>query len=103
MPAGGKRPFYSLKTCRPALRPTQPPIQWVPLFFPGGKGVSSRVNVNNEWSYTSTPPLCLHGVKGDASGVDVKNEWSYTSTPFLCIHGVDRDFTFLFYNNKIIY
>jgi hypothetical protein len=22
---------------RPALGPTQPPIQWIPVFFPGGK------------------------------------------------------------------
>jgi hypothetical protein len=22
--------------------------------------------------------------------VEVKNEWSYTSTPLICLHGVDR-------------
>jgi len=32
------------------------------------------------------------------SGAKVKNEWSYTSTPPICLHGVDRDdFTFYLY------
>jgi len=30
----GKRFFYSPKTSRPALGSTQPPIHWVPWFFP---------------------------------------------------------------------
>jgi hypothetical protein len=25
------------------------------------------------------------------SSAEVKNEWSYTSTPPVCLHGVDRD------------
>jgi len=25
----------------------------------------SRANVKNEWSYTSTPPICLHGMHRD--------------------------------------
>jgi len=25
------------------------------------------------------------------SGADIKNEWSYNSTPPICLHGVDRD------------
>ena len=57
--------FY--KNSRPALGSTHPPIQCVPGFFPGGKTVgawsnlSSSTEVDNEWSYTSTPPVCLHG------------------------------------------
>ena len=26
-----------------------------------------------------------------SSNAEVKNEWSYTSTPHLCLHGVDGD------------
>ena len=33
---------------KPALRPTQPPIQWVPGFFPGGKAVEA-------WRWPHTP------------------------------------------------
>jgi hypothetical protein len=25
------------------------------------------------------------------SSAEVKNEWSYTSTPLICLHGIDRD------------
>jgi len=51
------------------LRPTQPPIYWLPELFPGVKRPERdvnphlfRVEVNNEWSYTSTPSVCLHRV-----------------------------------------
>jgi hypothetical protein len=49
---------------RTALRPTQPPIQWVPgalslgVKWPGRKAdhsPSSIAEVKNAWSYTSTP------------------------------------------------
>jgi hypothetical protein len=32
--------IFLFATSRPAQGPTQPPIQWVPLFFSGGKGVT---------------------------------------------------------------
>jgi hypothetical protein len=50
---------------RPALRPTQPPIRWVPAIrSPSIKrprreadhSPSSSAEVKNEWSYTSIPP-----------------------------------------------
>jgi hypothetical protein len=31
------------------------------------------------------------------SSAKVKNEWSYTSTPSVCLHGVDREDFILFY------
>jgi hypothetical protein len=52
------------------LRPTQPPILWVPSSFPTVNLQVCNVNhqplptaeVRKEWIYTSTPPLGLHGV-----------------------------------------
>jgi hypothetical protein len=50
---------------RPALRPTQPPIQWVlGALSPGREADHSppyNAKVKNAWSYTSTPPIRLHG------------------------------------------
>jgi hypothetical protein len=45
------------------MGPTQPPVQWVPSYFPEvkrpGREVKhsplSSANVKTEWSYTSTP------------------------------------------------
>jgi hypothetical protein len=56
---------------RTALRPTQPPIQWVPESLslevkqPGREAdhlPPSNAEVKNAWCYTSTPPVRLHGV-----------------------------------------
>jgi len=48
---------------------TQPLIQRVQGFFPGGEVskawswlLFSKVKVKNEWKCTSAPPLCLHGM-----------------------------------------
>jgi len=49
---------------RPALRSTQPPIQWVLAFFPGEKWLGNKVD--------HAPP----------SSVKVKNEYNYI-TPTL--------------------
>jgi hypothetical protein len=68
-PAGEMIEFSLLATAasRPALGPTQLPIQWVPAdLFPGLRWLgrkadhspTSSVEVRNTWSYTSTP----HGV-----------------------------------------
>jgi hypothetical protein len=56
---------------RPALGPTQPPIQWAPedlssdVKRPGHEADHSPLSsaeVKNAWSYMSTPPICLHSV-----------------------------------------
>jgi len=58
-------------TSRPALEPTQPPIQRVPgVLSPGVKWMGheaghippSNAKIKNEWSCISTPPICLHGM-----------------------------------------
>jgi hypothetical protein len=63
--------IFLATACRPALGPTQPPIQWVPgVLFPGIKwpgreadhSPSSSAEVKNVWSYTTTPPIRHHGV-----------------------------------------
>jgi len=51
--------FLFATASRPALRPTQLPIQWVPkVKLPAREANNSppsRAEVKNEWNYTSTP------------------------------------------------
>jgi hypothetical protein len=63
--------FLFATPSRPALWPTQPPIQWVPaVLFPRVKRLRceadhlppSSVEIKNAWSYTSTRRMRLHGV-----------------------------------------
>jgi hypothetical protein len=52
---------------------TQPSTQWVLVFFPGSKAAGCEFDhsplpnaeVKTEWSYTSTPPVCLHHTDRD--------------------------------------
>jgi hypothetical protein len=63
--------FLFTTASRPALGPTQPPIQWVPQVLSLGVKRMGReaahsppsiAEAQNAWSYTSTPPIRLHGV-----------------------------------------
>jgi hypothetical protein len=63
--------FLYTTASRPALGPTQPPIQWVPGALSLGvtwqgreadHSPQSSAEVKNAWGYNSTPPICLHGV-----------------------------------------
>jgi len=64
--------FFNMSRMSPGL--TQPTIQWVWGYNPGGR-VDRAVRIN----YLPS------------SSDEVKNEWSYTSTPSVRIHGVGRD------------
>jgi hypothetical protein len=63
--------FLFTTASRPALRPTQPPIQWAPgalflevkrLELEADYSFPSSIEVKNAWSYTSTSPVRLYAV-----------------------------------------
>jgi hypothetical protein len=63
--------FLFTTVSRPALGPTQPPIQWVPGALSLGvkrRGCEadhsppSTAEVKSAWNYTSITPLRLHGM-----------------------------------------
>jgi hypothetical protein len=67
MLAGVRMEYIRFTTAlsRPALGPTQPPIQWVlGALIPGTEQLERPYNaeVKNMWSYTFTPPIRLHGL-----------------------------------------
>jgi hypothetical protein len=61
--------MFSSKSSTPALGPTQPTFHWVPGAERQGRELNhslpSSAEVKNEWSYTSTPSICLHAVDKD--------------------------------------
>jgi hypothetical protein len=77
----GREIFLSSETFKQLQRPTLPPKQYVPRFFLEGRGVK---RTGRKFSH-----LLL-------SSDLVKNEWSYTSTPYVCLRG----FSVLFFSYK---
>jgi hypothetical protein len=66
--------FLSSKMSRPPLGSIQPPNECLPgvlsleVKWPEREAdhlPTSSAKVKNEWSYTSTPPICLHGMYRD--------------------------------------
>jgi hypothetical protein len=74
-PRQGQRIFLLAPASRPALRPTQPPVEWVPGVLSRGvkrgRGVMLTTHphlvprLSMSRSYTSFPPMCLHGMWRD--------------------------------------
>jgi len=67
---GQGKDFLFAPVSRLFLRPTQPPIQWVPGALSlgikqpdceAGHSLLFNVEVKNTWSYISTPLICLQG------------------------------------------
>jgi hypothetical protein len=63
--------FSLVSVSRPALKPTQPPIQWVPAVLPGlkrSRGVMLTIPLmprsKMSKSCVSSPPLRVHGTAG---------------------------------------
>jgi hypothetical protein len=74
-PAEARGFFLQPRVSRPALRSTQPPIQWVPGSFPRGKARPERdaehspplvPRSRTSRGYKSSPPYRLHGGSGTA-------------------------------------
>jgi hypothetical protein len=71
-PRQGQRIFLLAPASRPALGPTQPPIQWVPGVLSAGvkrgRGVTLTTHPHlvprliMSRSYTSSPPILIHGM-----------------------------------------
>ena len=66
----GQEIFLFSTMSRLTMQPIELSIHWVPGRFPRVKWpehevdhlIPSSAEVKNEWSYNSTPPVCLHGV-----------------------------------------
>jgi hypothetical protein len=79
--------FLFTTASRPALVPTEPPIQWVrgtlslAVKRPGREAdhsPPSSAEVENVWSYTSTPPIRLKGVV--LSYIEAQGQLTFTFT-----------------------
>jgi hypothetical protein len=78
-----KRDFLFSRSSRLASGITQLPTQWIRFFLQrGGRGVAKRSGSDVDHSFLSC--------------AEVENEWRYNTTPPICLHGVDKDnFTYL--------
>ena len=68
--SGRDKKLFLLHNVQNGPRPTRPPLSGNQRSFPGIQRPGREVNhspspsaeVKNEWSYTSTTPICFHGV-----------------------------------------
>jgi hypothetical protein len=67
IPGSKKRIFFLVTASRPALKPTQPPIQWViGVKHSWGMTMTTHphlvLTLRTSRSHTTSPPKCLHGM-----------------------------------------
>ena len=76
---------------RKALGSTQPSIQLVSGFFTiqkrsgcvANQCIIPTANVKNEWSYTTTPPMCFQGVDKENSFLGTFAKWRKVTISFV--------------------
>jgi hypothetical protein len=98
---GMERLFLFATASIPAMRPSQPPIEWVPgAFYPGVKrpwceadhSLSYSTKFKNAWSYTSSPKYvsmawCLHQGKFTYFHfLKVIKQWQQRTKFEYCVH-----------------
>jgi hypothetical protein len=98
--------FLFTTASRPALMPTQPPMQWVPgalslgvkrLWREADHSRPSSAEVKNAWNCTSTPPISLYDMVLSlilrGAGYYLKSSLSFSLSKISFLYGIRRFIT----------